>query len=83
MTFPVVYHHNIDVPLTHCYTAVNQVVSLLSCFVFEEKAEDKGKLREELAGPLRQMQVQTSFGGCDVIVMILAGYGASDCQGVH
>lgn len=36
--------------------AVNQVVSLLSCFVFEEKAEDKGKLREELAAPLRQMQ---------------------------
>lgn len=31
-------------------------MSLLSCFVFEEKAEDTGRLREELAGPLRQMQ---------------------------
>jgi len=33
-----------------------QCVALLSCFVFQEKADDPTKLQEELAGPLRQMQ---------------------------
>ena len=35
---------------------MNQIVALLSCFVFDEKADDNGKLREELSGPLRIMQ---------------------------
>lgn len=34
----------------------NQIVSLLSCFVFEEKAEQIPKLTEELSEPLRKMQ---------------------------
>ena len=34
----------------------NQIASLLSCFVFEEKAEQLPKLTEELSEPLRQMQ---------------------------
>ncbi|XP_072023609.1 exosome RNA helicase MTR4-like [Amphiura filiformis] len=33
-----------------------QCVALLSCFVFEEKTKTQPRLREELAGPLRQMQ---------------------------
>ncbi len=33
-----------------------QCAALLSCFVFEEKSEEGGKLKEELAGPLRMMQ---------------------------
>eukprot|EP00112_Aurelia_sp_Birch-Aquarium-sp1_P005103 Seg158.5 transcript_id=Seg158.5/GoldUCD/mRNA.D3Y31 product="Exosome RNA helicase MTR4" protein_id=Seg158.5/GoldUCD/D3Y31 len=33
-----------------------QCVALLSCFVFQEKADDPTRLQEELAGPLRQMQ---------------------------
>eukprot|EP01094_Clydonella_sp_ATCC50884_P002061 TRINITY_DN11587_c0_g1_i1.p1 TRINITY_DN11587_c0_g1~~TRINITY_DN11587_c0_g1_i1.p1 ORF type:complete len:983 (-),score=409.92 TRINITY_DN11587_c0_g1_i1:194-2761(-) len=33
-----------------------QVVALASCFVFEEKADQSNKLKEELAVPLRQMQ---------------------------
>lgn len=35
---------------------VYQINALLSCFVFEEKAERTEKLTEELAKPLRQMQ---------------------------
>ncbi|RUS33914.1 rRNA-processing arch domain-containing protein [Jimgerdemannia flammicorona] len=36
---------------------VEQCVSLLSCFVFDEKVtEEKSKLQEELASPLRTMQ---------------------------
>ncbi|KAI7816196.1 antiviral helicase [Gamsiella multidivaricata] len=35
---------------------VEQTVALLSCFVFQEKAEGNVKLREELATPLRLMQ---------------------------
>lgn len=34
----------------------NQIAALLSCFVFEEKAEQLPKLTEELSEPLRQMQ---------------------------
>jgi ATP-dependent RNA helicase DOB1 len=33
-----------------------QCAALLSCFVFQEKSEEGGKLKEELAGPLRMMQ---------------------------
>lgn len=33
-----------------------QTVSLLSCFIFEEKSDEQVKLKEELAGPLRTMQ---------------------------
>jgi ATP-dependent RNA helicase DOB1 len=33
-----------------------QTVALLSCFVFEERADESPKLKEELAGPLRAMQ---------------------------
>ncbi|XP_005095875.3 exosome RNA helicase MTR4 [Aplysia californica] len=33
-----------------------QACSLISCFVFQEKASEMPKLGEELAGPLRQMQ---------------------------
>ncbi|XP_077980932.1 exosome RNA helicase MTR4-like isoform X2 [Glandiceps talaboti] len=33
-----------------------QIVALLSCFVFQEKASEMPKLTEELSGPLRQMQ---------------------------
>eukprot|EP00795_Rhopilema_esculentum_P004965 gene4965-21311_t len=33
-----------------------QCVALLSCFVFQEKADDPTQVQEELAGPLRQMQ---------------------------
>lgn len=36
--------------------SVQQCVALLSCFVFEEKSDEIPKLKEELAGPLRQMQ---------------------------
>ncbi|KAF9931584.1 ATP-dependent RNA helicase mtr4 [Modicella reniformis] len=35
---------------------VEQAVALLSCFVFQEKSEGGGTLREELATPLRLMQ---------------------------
>ncbi|XP_070563794.1 exosome RNA helicase MTR4-like [Ptychodera flava] len=35
---------------------VEQIVALLSCFVFQEKANEMPKLTEELSGPLRQMQ---------------------------
>ncbi|KAF9172099.1 ATP-dependent RNA helicase mtr4 [Mortierella sp. AD011] len=35
---------------------VEQTVALLSCFVFQEKAEGNSGLREELATPLRLMQ---------------------------
>jgi len=35
---------------------VEQIASMLSCFVFEEKSEQQVKLKEELAGPLRIMQ---------------------------
>lgn len=34
----------------------DQTVSILSCFVFQEKGDEVPKLSEELAGPLRQMQ---------------------------
>lgn len=34
-----------------------QAVSVLSCFVFQEKASEIPKLGDELSGPLRQMQV--------------------------
>ncbi|XP_063930260.1 exosome RNA helicase MTR4-like [Zophobas morio] len=34
---------------------VEQAVSLLSCFVFQEKMNENPKLKEILAGPLRQM----------------------------
>jgi len=33
-----------------------QIVSMMSCFVFEEKSESSSKLKTELAGPLRQLQ---------------------------
>lgn len=33
-----------------------QCAALLSCFVFDEKSESSGKLKDELAGPLRVMQ---------------------------
>jgi ATP-dependent RNA helicase DOB1 len=36
--------------------SVEQCVALLSCFVFQEKAEEMPKLTEELSGPLRMMQ---------------------------
>lgn len=36
--------------------SIEQTVSLLSCFVFEEKADEPPKLREELVGPLRLLQ---------------------------
>jgi len=35
---------------------VDQIVAILSCFVFQEKGDEVPKLSEELAGPLRQMQ---------------------------
>ena len=34
-----------------------QACALVSCFVFEEKASEMPKLGDELAGPLRIMQV--------------------------
>ncbi|KAK4337313.1 hypothetical protein RND71_043599 [Anisodus tanguticus] len=34
----------------------NQIAALLSCFVFEEKAEQVPKLTDELQNPLKQMQ---------------------------
>jgi len=37
---------------------VSQACALLSCFVFQEKANEMPKLPPELAGPLRQLQVQ-------------------------
>ncbi|XP_048383170.1 exosome RNA helicase MTR4 [Stegostoma tigrinum] len=36
--------------------AAEQATALLSCFVFQEKANEMPKLTEQLAGPLRQMQ---------------------------
>ncbi|KAI9306137.1 rRNA-processing arch domain-containing protein [Cunninghamella echinulata] len=35
---------------------VDQCVALLSCFVFDERVEQKSQLADELAGPLRLMQ---------------------------
>lgn len=35
---------------------VEQIVSLMSCFVFEEKSESAQRLADELAGPLRSLQ---------------------------
>ena len=37
---------------------VSQACALLSCFVFQEKANEMPKLPPELAGPLRLMQVR-------------------------
>jgi len=37
--------------------SADQIVAIMSCFVFQEKGEETPKLSEELAGPLRQMQV--------------------------
>jgi len=33
-----------------------QIAALCSCLVFEEKSDEPGQAREELAGPLRQLQ---------------------------
>ena len=35
-----------------------QAASLLSCFVFQEKANEMPKLTDALSGALRQMQVR-------------------------
>ena len=35
-----------------------QAAALMSCFVFDEKANETPRLTEELSGPLRQMQVR-------------------------
>jgi ATP-dependent RNA helicase DOB1 len=35
---------------------VEQIVSLMSCFVFEEKSDTAQRLADELAGPLRSLQ---------------------------
>ena len=35
---------------------VEQVVALLSCFVWQEKTKNCSKLREDLAGPFLQLQ---------------------------
>lgn len=40
---------------------VPQCVALLSCFVCDEKSSEVPKRSEELSGPLRQMQVCSSF----------------------
>lgn len=40
---------------------VQQCVALLSTFVCDEKSSENPKKSEELAGPLRQMQVLTEF----------------------
>jgi ATP-dependent RNA helicase DOB1 len=37
---------------------VSQACALLSCFVFQEKANEMPKLPQELSGPLRLMQVR-------------------------
>jgi ATP-dependent RNA helicase DOB1 len=44
--------HRVAVPCL----AVEQIVSLMSCFVFEEKSESAQRLADELAGPLRSLQ---------------------------
>ncbi|MGH0168932.1 UNVERIFIED_CONTAM: hypothetical protein FKN15_055848 [Acipenser sinensis] len=46
-----------------------QATALLSCFVFQENASEMPKLTEQLAGPLRQMQVKQNFGNnvCSII----------------
>lgn len=40
---------------------VSQASALLSCFVFQEKANEMPKLPQELSGPLRLMQVYISI----------------------
>jgi ATP-dependent RNA helicase DOB1 len=35
---------------------VEQIVPLMSCFVFEEKTDSAQRLADELAGPLRSLQ---------------------------
>lgn len=35
-----------------------QCAAVLSCFIFEEKSEEKGALKEELAKPFREIQAQ-------------------------
>ncbi|EME44493.1 hypothetical protein DOTSEDRAFT_53576 [Dothistroma septosporum NZE10] len=35
-----------------------QCAAVLSCFIFEEKSEEKGQLKEELAKPFREIQAQ-------------------------
>lgn len=36
--------------------AVEQIVALVSCFVWQEKAKNKLRLPEDLAGPFSQLQ---------------------------
>jgi ATP-dependent RNA helicase DOB1 len=43
---------------------VSQACALLSCFVFQEKANEMPKLPQELSGPLRLMQVCISRKDC-------------------
>ena len=40
---------------------VAQCVSLISCFVCDEKSTENPKKCEELSGPLRQMQVKLAL----------------------
>ena len=44
---------------------VSQSVALMSCFCFDEKTNDMPKLRDELSGALRQMQVRGSGLGLE------------------
>lgn len=46
---------------------VPQTAALLSCFVFEEKAPEMPSLTEELAGPLRTLQVESALHFCERI----------------
>jgi len=36
--------------------SVEQIVALMSCFVFQEKTDSAAKISEDLSGPLRQIQ---------------------------
>ena len=38
------------------FSVAEQSAALLSCFVFGEKTDTDGKLKEQLAGPLRMLQ---------------------------
>ena len=62
---------------------VPQAVALMSCFCFDEKTNDMPKLRDELSGALRQMQVRGSGVGLEGVgaweVLIREGRVGKEC----
>lgn len=73
----------------------SQSCALLSCMVCDERNSQSPKLSEELAGPLRQMQVSPIFLVNSVVLLLInnffiklsavlkTGVSSSDSQGEH